>query len=207
MKTCSSILFLFILMLSLSCQSSREKSGDFKLLPQPKEFVISGTSSLDVSDIKGYILIENTSLPVLPIRLKNIKPAEKESGAQLICDVDESLAMNAEGYTLEISAKKIWIAAKDQSGLFYGLQTLAQLMTDAEDQEVKLPLCKIADHPSLAYRAIQLDIKHHREKLEYYYELIDWLASYKVNAIIAEVEDKIKYERQALIGSVDAFTI
>jgi hypothetical protein len=37
--------------------------------------------------------------------------------------------------------------------------------------------------------------------------MIDKLKKYKINAIIAEVEDKIKYKRQPLVGSSDALTI
>jgi hypothetical protein len=37
--------------------------------------------------------------------------------------------------------------------------------------------------------------------------MIDKLKKYKINAIIAEVEDKIKYKRQPMVGSSDALTI
>ncbi|MFC2098043.1 family 20 glycosylhydrolase, partial [Bacteroidota bacterium] len=60
---------------------------------------------------------------------------------------------------------------------------------------------------ALSYRAIHIDVKHHLEKTDYYYKLIDKLARYKINAIIAEVEDKIKYQRQPDVGSADALSI
>jgi hypothetical protein len=44
------------------------------------------------------------------------------------------------------------------------------------------------------------------EKKEYYYSLLDKLAGYKVNAVIAEMEDKIRYERQPEAGSADALS-
>ena len=68
-------------------------------------------------------------------------------------------------------------------------------------------MCHIEDEPALAYRAIHLDMKHHMEKTEYYYDLIDKLARYKINGIIAEVEDKLGYERQPLVASADALSI
>jgi hypothetical protein len=77
-------------------------------------------------------------------------------------------------------------------------------MEDAREQGIPLPKCHIEDVPKLSYRAIHLDMKHHMEKTEYYYELIDMLAHYKINAIIAEVEDKLGYERQPGIASADA---
>jgi hypothetical protein len=108
---------------------------------------------------------------------------------------------------LEINNLHVKISAKDQAGLIYGLATLEQLMEDAEEQNLKLPLCQIKDYPLLSFRAIHWDVKHHRETLDYYYRMIDKLKKYKINAIIAEVEDKIKYKRQPLVGSSDALTI
>ena len=117
------------------------------------------------------------------------------------------LDLKAEGYLMDINTNQIQITAKDQAGLIYGLATLEQLMEDAEEQEVHLPLCQIKDYPLLSYRAIHWDVKHHMETLDYYYRMIDKLKKYKINAIIAEVEDKIKYKRQPTVGSSDALTI
>ena len=98
---------------------------------------------------------------------------------------------------MDINTNQIQITAKDQAGLIYGLATLEQLMEDAEEQEVHLPLCQIKDYPLLSYRAIHWDVKHHMETLDYYYRMIDKLKKYKINAIIAEVEDKIKIQKAA----------
>ncbi len=45
------------------------------------------------------------------------------------------------------------------------------------------------------------------EKTDYYYQLIDQLALYKINAMIAEVEDKLGYESHPVIASADALSI
>ena len=52
---------------------------------------------------------------------------------------------------------------------------MEQLLQDAKEQNVYVPLCTIVDYPSLAFRAIHLDIKHHIDKTEYYYDLMDIL--------------------------------
>jgi len=190
-----------------SCQTPQDEKGVFNILPLPQVFEITGTSGLTCSEINTYYLESDAVLPVPPKQLKHITATEAKSKAQLVCRIDNSLDLQAEGYTMEIKKKQITIVGKDKDGLFYGLRSLDQLMIDANEQDVNLPTCKITDSPSLSYRAIHLDIKHHREKLEYYYGLMDWLAGYKINAIIAEVEDKIKYERQPLVGSDDAISI
>ena len=193
--------------LFFSCQSPVEKPGDFKLLPLPQQFIIKSTSTLKTDKILHYYDVGNIDLPVRGDIIKNIQPSENKSKAQIVCSIDESLDLPAEGYTLDISMKQIIIKGKDKAGLLYAFITLEQLMEDAKEQDVTLPVCSIKDYPLLSYRAIHLDLKHHLDKTEYYYKLLDKLAKYKVNAIIAEMEDKIKYERQPEIESVDALSI
>ncbi|NOR74403.1 MAG: family 20 glycosylhydrolase, partial [Draconibacterium sp.] len=201
------LLFAGFIVFLYSCQTPIEKPGEFKLLPQPQHFEIEGSSSLKFDDIQNYSSSQKIDFPINGELLENIQFVDKQSKAQIIFSIDNSLEMQAEGYTLSISRKQITINGKDKAGLFYGFQTLEQLLEDAKEQDVYLPLCKIIDFPSLAYRAIHLDIKHHMDKTEYYYKLIDKLASYKVNAIIVELEDKLKYVRQSLVGAGDALSI
>ena len=176
-------------------------------MPLPQQFIIKGTSTLKTDKILQYYAIGNINLPVCVDILRNIQPVDDKSKAQIIYSIDESLNLPAEGYTLGISRKQITITGKDKAGLLYGFITLEQLMEDAKEQDLPLPECSIKDYPLLSYRAIHLDMKHHMEKTEYYYNLLDKLAKYKVNAIIAEMEDKIKYERQPEVGSADALSI
>ncbi len=190
-----------------SCSSPPERLGDFKILPSVQQYEIKGVSNITYDDISTYFLADGTELPVTGEMLKGIEPAKKQGFADVVLIVDSSLNLKSEGYQFEINKKQITITGKDKAGLFYGLATLNQMMEDSKDQDVNLPLCLVTDYPLLAYRAVHLDMKHHREKKEYYYKLIDRLASYKINAIIAEVEDKLKYVRQPEVGSADALTI
>ncbi|MBL6870350.1 MAG: family 20 glycosylhydrolase, partial [Flavobacteriaceae bacterium] len=63
------------------------------------------------------------------------------------------------------------------------------------------------DAPKIAFRPIQIDVKHHLEKKSYYYDLIDALAQLKINGIILEIEDKLKYKRRPEVASADALSI
>jgi len=207
MKKIQVVLIVLSLIVLYSCQPPVEKKeGDFKLLPSPQEFSITGISSLRPVNVENYFSVSD-DVPVLAGSLTKLKKAKIEDEAQIIFGIDSSLDLKPEGYTLTISDEQIVISGKDEAGLFYGFQTLGQLIEDATEQEANLPITSIKDYPSLAYRSIQLDIKHHIEKTEYYYSLMDKLAKYKVNAIIAEVEDKIKFVRQPKIGAADALSI
>jgi hexosaminidase len=207
MKIVSHILFPFFLStLILSCQS-HVKMGDFKVLPQPQQIEINGNSSLEYDDIQHYHAVDGAELSWFGVLLEHIEFVDQPGKAEIIFRIDGDLDLPAEGYTLEISKKQVSITGKDNAGMLYAFMTLNQLLEDAREQEVTLPVCSIKDYPLLSYRAIHLDMKHHMEKTEYYFQMLDKLATYKVNAIIAEVEDKIAYERRPGIGSEDALSI
>ncbi len=205
-----SALLLFGCLIGLNCcQSAQNSEGEFKLLPLPQHFEIKGSSALFG---RGYHSLFQSWMAVnsrwWESCSKILKLTEKESAAQVLFKIDSIIvAVKAEGYTLEIEQKRITIIGKDRAGLLYGFKTLEQLMIDASDQGVKLPLCNIEDYPELAYRAIHLDVKHHWRSWIIIIELMDQLAHYKINAIIAEVEDKLGYELQPLVASEDALSI
>lgn len=181
--------------------------GEFEVLPLPQKFNITGVSDLSLEDLKWYHSSAGLEFPPANKLLQYMEPIEKASDAQLIFDIDTTLHIKDEGYTMAITHDQIKITGKNSVGLFYGFKTLEQLLIDAQEQQVYLPLCKIEDYPLLAYRAVHWDVKHHLEKTEYYYKLIDKLASYKINAIIVELEDKLQYKRQPVVASADAMSI
>ena len=207
MKIIRTTMYLAGLTLLLSCQSARKNSGEFRLLPQPQQFETGDASRLLPGDIKNYFAPEGVDLPVCLDLLKDIRPVDEKPDAQIILAIDTTLDLKPEGYLLSVYERNIEIGAKDRAGLLYAFMTLEQLMEDALEQGIPLPQCKITDYPELSYRAIHIDVKHHREKEDYYYELMDKLAHYKVNAIIAEVEDKLGYQRRPVVASADAFSI
>jgi len=206
MKSYHYLSFLICLFL-LSCSNRDEKIGTFNLLPAPQEFRITGTSSLDYRDIRKIVFLSGCEKPAAGEFMKQVTIVDDTLNAQIIAGVDTIINVQPEGYLLQIEDNQILITAKDKAGLLYAFMTLEQLMEDAQEQGVKLPTCRIKDFPLLSYRAIHLDLKHHRERIEYYYALLDKLAKYKINGIIAEMEDKLKYELQPEAASEDALSI
>ena len=108
---------------------------------------------------------------------------------------------------MKIEKNKIKLTGKDNLDYFYAFITLDQIIEDSNNNKTNLPILPIEDFPSLAFRPIHLDLKHHTEKQSYYFELIDELAKQKINGIIVEFEDKLKYESRPEVGSSDSFTI
>ena len=49
--------------------------------------------------------------------------------------------------------KGVTVTARTEAGLFYGCQTLEQLLEDSRDFDPEIPQMKITDYPAIAYRA------------------------------------------------------
>ena len=201
-----SILYCFFFLGFLnSCDKFDENR--FKVLPSVKKIVFDGQySNLNANTHFSFFSTTNDTLPV--ILDNSIKFFEtNKSNSKIIYSIDKNQDINDEGYSLNIKQNEIKIIAKDKAGLFYSFNTLAQLLNDSNDQKINLPIVKIIDYPSLKYRSIHLDVKHHTEKKEYYFDLIDELASIKINGIIIEFEDKLGYKKRPLLASPDSYSI
>ena len=164
-----SILGAILIILLISCKEQEGNLGDFKILPSPQQFDISGISNLSASSVQTYFDQGKIGLPVLGENLKKITSEGNEKNAQIIFNIDSVKNERVEGYRMVISKNQIEISARDKAGLLYGFMTLEQLLEDAKDQNVNLPTCSIIDYPLLSYRAIHVDVKHHTEKKEYYF--------------------------------------
>ena len=200
-------MLLGIFIMFASCQRGTNMIGNFQLLPLPQKFEIKDSSKLKYNNLRSYYASPGVKLPITGEELQHIKSVSQKSEAQILYDIDENLDIRNEGYIIDITENQINLIGKDKAGLFYAMKTLEQLLEDAQEQNVCLPLCSIRDYPLLSYRAIHLDMKHHLEKKPYYFQLIDKLSKYKINAIIAEMEDKIQYKRRPELSSADALSI
>lgn len=94
-----------------------------------------------------------------------------------------------EGYRLEVRARGAVIRALDAPGLYYGLQTLLQLLS----LHGEIPAVSITDWPDTALRVMNFDLRQTFSKPE---RLMDYLAEFsrfKTNALLIEYEDKFPF--------------
>lgn len=96
--------------------------------------------------------------------------------------------LGTEGYTLEVNAKGIFIKATSNAGLFYGWQTVQQLLpagiyasTVQENTNWQLPYVTIMDKPRFEWRGMMLDVSRHFFCKEDVKRFIDQMAKYKYN--------------------------
>lgn len=96
--------------------------------------------------------------------------------------------MESEAYRLEISNSQVLIEASDAAGIFYGVQTLLQMMPPAvygqdcmELTRYELDAAVIADAPRYGYRGTMLDVSRTFYDTEHVLRLLDWMAYHRLN--------------------------
>lgn len=89
-----------------------------------------------------------------------------------------------EGYQLEIDKAGVRLTAKTETGLFYGKQTLLQLLTPNG-----LPYVKINDQPRFPYRGLHLDVSRHFFNKEEVKKLMNVMSYYKLNTLHLHLTD------------------
>jgi hexosaminidase len=204
------LLTAFLLSVNLaSGQASDKLPPPFVILPQPQEIVLLKGSGLPHESLTHMVLQNGVKRPVTGNILSRLTIAETAGKGTLTLTLDKSIKNipSDEGYVLMISEDRAEITARGEAGLFYGCQSLEQLLEDSRDYNKPVPACRITDFPALSYRAVHFDVKHHLDHMNYYYESIDRLARYKINAVVFEFEDKLRYRRQPLVGAPQSISI
>ncbi|WP_243077117.1 beta-N-acetylhexosaminidase [Microbacterium sp. SS28] len=94
----------------------------------------------------------------------------------------------AESYRLTVEAASVVVTGADAAGLFYGVQTLVQLI--ARDGDAwSLPAVRIDDAPRFAYRGVMLDVARHFQPVGTVKAYIDRAAGLKFNALHLHLTD------------------
>src|SRR6185503_8572419 len=101
-----------------------------------------------------------------------------------------------EGYRLRVASDGVSITASDPAGIFYGVQTLYQLMpkeigskTKASSVTWTIPAVTIEDHPRFGWRGLMLDVSRHFFTKEEVKEYIDEMVRYKFNLLHLHLTD------------------
>lgn len=178
----------------------------FQIIPQPQQVEVKGGKGICFGELR-YIWIQSpTVMPVLGEVLNGLPQLMKPGKGVKLFLTDKNTPVSEEGYVLEIGTKEVVITSRGEAGLFYGCQTLEQLLEDSRDFDKEIPVMTITDYPAVPYRAVHFDTKHHLDRIEYYYRCIDKLARYKINGVIWEIEDKLRYTRRPEVGAPHAIS-
>lgn len=121
----------------------------------------------------------------------------RAAGSAVVLSVDPALdgRLGAEGYALNVTGAGARIDAAAPAGLFYGMQTLRQLLppvveyTAARPQPLAIPWAGIEDRPRFAWRGAMLDVSRHFFDVDVVKRYIDLLAMHKLNRLHLHLSD------------------
>jgi hexosaminidase len=170
--------------------------GQFFTLRHGTRIVAQGARGvLPVARQLAAILRPSTGYP-LPVLTG--RGAGAARGA-IVLALASDAALGDEGYRLDVTSRGVQLRASAPAGLFYGVQTLRQLLPPwIESSEVqpgpwKLPAVHITDHPRYPYRGVMLDIARHFEPPDAVKRLIDDASAFKINVLHLHVSDDQGY--------------
>ena len=132
------------------------------------------------------------------------QPARKTRNT-LLLQLDARAGIPAEGYRLRVAEHEAELTAGDESGIFYGLQTLLQ-MADADGN---IPCAEIEDYPRYGYRGLHLDVCRHFFPVEFVKGYLDRMAAAKLNRFHWHLTDdqgwRIEIKRYPRLTQVGAW--
>lgn len=139
-----------------------------------------------VEKVASYFAAKIKNSTGYDLKIEKNKPASDYINLSIVADIP----VNEEGYLLEVTDKGVDIQAKTPQGLFYGMQTMMQLLP-AEIESPKLikniawamPAVKIKDEPRFKYRGQHLDVCRHFVNVDYIKKQLDVLAMFKINKL------------------------
>jgi hexosaminidase len=134
---------------------------------------------------------------------------DKQTSNNLIIIENVSPAQtSSEAYNLKVDKKTITIGGAGETGQFYALQTLMQMLPVEFKGEAKIPAVNITDSPRFGYRGMHLDVSRHFMPVSFVKKYIDLMSQYKFNQFHWHLTDDQgwrieikKYPRLTEIGS------
>ncbi|MCX7985885.1 MAG: family 20 glycosylhydrolase [Bacteroidales bacterium] len=197
----SIIIFTILIVMSISL------AGQYHVIPQPQKIdPVEGTyafgkkiriyhNSNDLIFASNYLAEKIYNQLNTQVVISN--SAEKYADIQLLIHSKKNQLLGNEGYELNISNKKITITANTPAGVFYGIQTLLQLLPSSQTPttntmgktKIQIPCVRITDYPRFSWRGLMLDVSRHFFGKEEVKRYIDQMVQYKFNTLHLHLTD------------------
>ena len=196
--------FSLVVLLSLIINSCFSQSpGEISLIPEPVSLE-KMNGQFQLSSSTGIIAVDNNEEVQKVIRFFT-DAARKSTGYPLAVQSSKNNlsstisfelnktqdpALGKEGYALEVIPAGASIKANSPAGLFYGMQTLLQLLpkevgskTAVQNITWTIPAVKIVDYPRFGWRGLMFDVSRHFFTKDQVKDFIDEMAKYKLNLL------------------------
>lgn len=196
--------FILTLFCFASVRSQPVVKQQFNVIPMPQK-IVSMTGHFDLKSCK-VIVAGRQSLYKEALYLQqylkskglNVQVSDNKytlaSGAIVLVQgkVNPGIPSN-ECYQLVVTPQKIVLTAPESSGIYYGLQTLKQLVQENK----QVPACEVADWPAFAWRGYMIDAGRNFMPMSMLKQQIDVMASYKLNVFHFHITEDIAWRLQS----------
>jgi hexosaminidase len=172
--------------------SVAKTNGHFIL---PENIIIQAVSTPEMKAVVDYLqqrLTVPTGYFASSSNASSVKPT-----IRLILNQKANQQLGKEGYQLSVTPGLILIKANEEAGLFYGVQSLLQLLPKeieskdyVEDKvEWKIPCVEVTDYPRVSWRGLMFDVARHFFTKHEVKQYIDAMAKYKFNVLHLHLTD------------------
>ena len=190
---------ILICVAAILCACKSKATGEISIIPAPTKIEVKTDAPFKISSSTKLVARsddERATAGFLADKIaastgkKLTVSSEGAASNAIIFTIDPSSAIPAEGYTLEAGGNAVFVTASDSDGLFYGMQTLLQLLppqTQSDDVvrglDLSIPAVSIADAPRFHYRGMHIDPCRHWRGPDWIKKQIDVMAMFKYNKL------------------------
>ncbi len=191
-----------LFLLALACAATAQPA----LIPAPAEmtvgrggFEIGGETEIVVApgdrDARRVAVALAALVGTTVDSTPQVTTARPQTGAvRFVTDAARD-DLGAEGYQLSVTRTGVVLTAAAPAGLFYGVQTIRQLLpprveyTATLPRSLTIPAVEITDRPRYPWRGMMLDVARHFFQVEDVERVIDLMALYKLNRLHLHLSD------------------
>ena len=202
-----STLLLFALPVAAAPQTGVQVNAGIRLIPEPLAVergegwfllgpdttIASPAPAREVAALLQGAIADTTGME---LELTSIA-TPGENGKSIVLLIEPGISgVGDEGYMLDITPGQVLIGARTSTGLYYGTQTLRQLLPlprvicqPAHLVRWVLPSVRIVDDPRFGWRGLMMDCSRTFQSIEYLKETIDRMGFYKLNVLHLHLTD------------------
>jgi hexosaminidase len=189
------------------------------IIPQPVSVKMPATAGNFIITAKTPIVLQGSGLEnaasflndylkeVYGLKL-NIQKKAVTAGA-IYLNFERMDKPIAGAYKLEAKKNGIYINGDNEAGVFYGVQTLLQLLPVEKSNALAIPFVNIEDYPRFQYRGLMLDVGRHFFDVAFVKRYIDYIALHKMNYFHWHLTEdqgwRIEIKRYPKLTSVGAY--
>lgn len=178
-------------LLILACSTAILSFAQIHIIPKPVSANVNPQSKGFMISTQTKIVIENDALKSAAVffnnylekhlqfklTITNVKPTENF----ISLGIDTKTSEFKDAYTLTSLQKNISISGISNAGVFYGVQSLIQLLPVQKSATLSIPAVTITDYPRFDYRGMHLDVSRHFFDVAFIKQYIDYMAMHKMN--------------------------